>query len=258
MAAALDHLVAWVKDGKAPPTAPPIDISSAGRRRSLRATRTEIRPAAASGSPALPCRSPSIPVRTGPGILLALRIARGLRSSEARVAVSDARRLRGSGPRGDGKKRQGRIHPAARRRRDDCGGRGISDRKRKVDTSSVADCRTARTCSARGAPMVGVLFLACLSSRAPLRIEPGSKARCCASVTLLQCRSRTPRRSIRLQAEALVFVRQSRGRLTRTYVYQAVRAGNQTIIVTPTNLHDGDCISCVTAHYFVTVVQEIR
>lgn len=30
MAAALDHLVAWVKDGKAPPTAPPIDITSAG------------------------------------------------------------------------------------------------------------------------------------------------------------------------------------------------------------------------------------
>jgi len=30
MAAALDHLVAWVKDGTAPPTAPPIDITSAG------------------------------------------------------------------------------------------------------------------------------------------------------------------------------------------------------------------------------------
>ena len=28
MAAALDHLVAWVRDGKAPPTAPPIDLSS--------------------------------------------------------------------------------------------------------------------------------------------------------------------------------------------------------------------------------------
>jgi hypothetical protein len=28
MAAALDHLVAWVKDGKAPPAAPPIDLSS--------------------------------------------------------------------------------------------------------------------------------------------------------------------------------------------------------------------------------------
>jgi alpha/beta hydrolase family protein len=30
MAAALDHLVTWVKDGKAPPTAPPIEITSAG------------------------------------------------------------------------------------------------------------------------------------------------------------------------------------------------------------------------------------
>jgi hypothetical protein len=30
MAAALDHLVAWVKDGKTPPSAPPIEITSAG------------------------------------------------------------------------------------------------------------------------------------------------------------------------------------------------------------------------------------
>ena len=30
MAAALEHLVAWVKDGKVPPNAPPIDITSAG------------------------------------------------------------------------------------------------------------------------------------------------------------------------------------------------------------------------------------
>jgi hypothetical protein len=30
MAAALEHLVAWVKDGKAPPTAPPIDLTSVG------------------------------------------------------------------------------------------------------------------------------------------------------------------------------------------------------------------------------------
>lgn len=30
MAAALDHLVAWVKDGKAPPSAPPIDVASLG------------------------------------------------------------------------------------------------------------------------------------------------------------------------------------------------------------------------------------
>jgi hypothetical protein len=30
MAAALDHLVIWVKDGKAPPTAPPIELATAG------------------------------------------------------------------------------------------------------------------------------------------------------------------------------------------------------------------------------------
>lgn len=30
MEAALDHLVVWVKDGKEPPTAPPIEVASAG------------------------------------------------------------------------------------------------------------------------------------------------------------------------------------------------------------------------------------
>jgi hypothetical protein len=98
------------------------------------------------------------------------------------------------------------------------------------------------------------LFLACLSSRAPLRIEPEQSTLLrVGDVAAVQV---TDTEEVTGSAgEALVFVRQSRGRLTRTYVYQAVRAGNQTIVVTPTNLHDGDCISCVTAHYFVTVVQ---
>jgi len=35
MEAALDHLVEWVKDGKAPPTAPPIDVTSTGPPRAV-------------------------------------------------------------------------------------------------------------------------------------------------------------------------------------------------------------------------------
>jgi hypothetical protein len=35
MEAALDHLVIWVRDGKAPPSAPPIDIASTGPPRAV-------------------------------------------------------------------------------------------------------------------------------------------------------------------------------------------------------------------------------
>ena len=38
------------------------------------------------------------------------------------------------------------------------------------------------------------------------------------------------------------------------FLYRAVHAGNHVFIVTPDNLPDGHCISCVTEHYFVTVV----
>jgi hypothetical protein len=54
---------------------------------------------------------------------------------------------------------------------------------------------------------------------------------------------------------SLVLIKRSRGPGTRTYLYRAVSVGDQTLLVVPTNLHDGDCVSCVTAHYFVRVVQ---
>ena len=37
-------------------------------------------------------------------------------------------------------------------------------------------------------------------------------------------------------------------------VYRAAQTGNQTLIATPKGLRDGDCISCVTVHYFVRVL----
>ena len=37
-------------------------------------------------------------------------------------------------------------------------------------------------------------------------------------------------------------------------VYRAAQAGNQTLVATPKGLRDGDCVSCVTVHYFVKVI----
>ena len=49
--------------------------------------------------------------------------------------------------------------------------------------------------------------------------------------------------------DALVFIRRSNHEL----LYHAVRPGLATIIITP-NVPKGECISCATLHYFITVV----
>jgi hypothetical protein len=54
---------------------------------------------------------------------------------------------------------------------------------------------------------------------------------------------------------SLVLVKRATRKGVRTYLYRAVRAGDHTLLVVPTNRRDGDCISCVTVHYFVTVVR---
>ena len=38
------------------------------------------------------------------------------------------------------------------------------------------------------------------------------------------------------------------------YVYRAVRPGNQTFVAAP-QTQTGECVSCVTVHWFVTVIQ---
>jgi hypothetical protein len=38
------------------------------------------------------------------------------------------------------------------------------------------------------------------------------------------------------------------------YSYRAIRAGNATLLISPTNRKNGECIDCVTRHSFITVV----
>jgi hypothetical protein len=54
---------------------------------------------------------------------------------------------------------------------------------------------------------------------------------------------------------ALTLLTRTEERGTTVYLYRAVEAGNQTLVLTPRDAgHDG-CISCVTVHYFVQVVK---
>jgi hypothetical protein len=54
---------------------------------------------------------------------------------------------------------------------------------------------------------------------------------------------------------ALVLMRQKQQQGTTIYFYRAAEIGNQTILALPKGLELGHCISCVTVHYFIRVVQ---
>lgn len=59
------------------------------------------------------------------------------------------------------------------------------------------------------------------------------------------------------EGEAIVAVEQARNN-KGSYFYRAVRPGYATLIVTPADLKQGDCVSCVTQHFFVTVIRDQR
>ena len=51
--------------------------------------------------------------------------------------------------------------------------------------------------------------------------------------------------------ERLVLVRRSR----HSVLYRAVRAGRDVIVISP-DVPNGECVSCATLHYFITVVPQ--
>jgi hypothetical protein len=54
---------------------------------------------------------------------------------------------------------------------------------------------------------------------------------------------------------SLVLVKRTRERDAIVYFYRAVTAGNQTFILTPRHPGPDGCVSCLTVHYFIKVVE---
>ena len=54
---------------------------------------------------------------------------------------------------------------------------------------------------------------------------------------------------------SLVLLKLKDQRGTTIYFYRAAEIGNQTLVATPGGLGPGQCISCVTVHYFINVIQ---
>jgi hypothetical protein len=91
-------------------------------------------------------------------------------------------------------------------------------------------------------------------ARQPVRLQPERRATLHVNQTARIELPKTPPSSVIGSAgTALVLVRRQNRRDARVWMYRAVEPGNQTLVVTPDDLPDGHCVSCVTQHYYVTV-----
>ena len=54
---------------------------------------------------------------------------------------------------------------------------------------------------------------------------------------------------------ALVLIKQQQKEANTVYFYRAAAIGPQTIVATPKDPGPDGCVSCVTVHYFVTVIE---
>lgn len=60
--------------------------------------------------------------------------------------------------------------------------------------------------------------------------------------------------SIGSAGNSLLFVEKRQRSDKTVFVYRAAHVGKQTLIATPKDLPSSHCVSCLTEHYFVTVV----
>ena len=54
---------------------------------------------------------------------------------------------------------------------------------------------------------------------------------------------------------SLALMKETQQHDTTTYIYRAVEVGDHTLVATPRDPGPGGCISCVTVHYFIKVIQ---
>lgn len=111
---------------------------------------------------------------------------------------------------------------------------------------------TMRVCFVAIAAM---LLLACEGSRGVIRLQPEQPAIIhvgqIAAVHVPSDRNY----SMGSAGTSLVLTKQTQQHDTTVYFYRAVNIGDQTLVATPRDPGPGQCISCVTAHYFVKVIE---
>ena len=98
-----------------------------------------------------------------------------------------------------------------------------------------------------------IVSLACTHPLTPVRLMPEQRAT--VHVGVLATLPLDEQHKITGSAgSSLVLVQQEHQSDGTLYIYRAARPGYQTLLVTPSDLPSSHCISCVTQHYFVTVI----
>jgi hypothetical protein len=64
-----------------------------------------------------------------------------------------------------------------------------------------------------------------------------------------------PQYAIGSAGTALMLMKRTEEHGTTVYLYRAVAAGNQTLVLTPREPGPDGCVSCLTVHYFIQVAQ---
>jgi hypothetical protein len=61
--------------------------------------------------------------------------------------------------------------------------------------------------------------------------------------------------SVGSAGDALTLIKRAEERTTTVYVFRGVAPGHHTLVLTPRDPVPDGCVSCVTLHYFITVVR---
>ena len=112
--------------------------------------------------------------------------------------------------------------------------------------------RMARICRAIA---VGILLSGCGGTLAAARLEPERPTTVHVGQTVAVQLSSARHYAIGSAGTSLLLTKQVERRSTTVHVYRAVEVGNQTLVATPRDPGPAGCISCVTARYFIKVVE---
>jgi hypothetical protein len=102
---------------------------------------------------------------------------------------------------------------------------------------------------------VAIALLACGAAGSVVTLRPEERASLRVGDVAAVRVASNQQYSVGSAGTALTLQQRTQARGTTVYLYRAVAAGNQTLVLTPRDRGADGCVSCVTVHYFVEVVK---
>jgi hypothetical protein len=106
-----------------------------------------------------------------------------------------------------------------------------------------------------GIVLVVAMALACGGTLRSVRLQPEAPTTLHVGETAAVLVPSDRHYQIGSAGSSLALTKQMQRHDTTIYMYRAVEVGNHTLIATPRDPGPSGCISCVTVHYFIRVMQ---